>query len=232
MTKIIATILVLLQILLFIIYFGKFAVKWLNPSSKGQPIWVADRDRVLLFYSITFLFTSSILTKSIEKHSPFFEYFTLILIVSMTAMMVFFYYTKFMAFEPKQHIKKDDKKILISSSFKIKELSKVKLKEIVTPFLQKECFNSELNIFTKIIIENNLIHGKINCIELSKNKTISYSSIFVLMNEITEYGILDLFQDERKSLLLYIQNNFERGKKPIEYTNLEAAFAKWRKNNS
>lgn len=232
MTKIIATILVLLQILLFIIYFGKFAVKWLNPSSKAQPIWVANRDRVLLFYSIIFLFTSSVLTKSIEKHSPYLEYLALILIVVMTAMMVLFYYTKFMAFEPKQHIKKDDKKILISSSFKIKELSKVKLKEIVTPFLQKECFNSELNIFTNIIIENNLKHGKINCIELSKNKTISYSSIFVLMNEITEFGILDLFQDERKSLLLYIQNNFERGKTPIEYTNLEAAFAKWRKNNS
>jgi len=232
MIRIITVTLVLLQILLFILYFGKFVVKWLNPSSKSQPVWVADRDRILLFYSIIFLFTSLILINSTKKLSLYFVYTSLIIIIAMTIMMIVFYYKQFTVFKPKQHIKRDDKKILISSSFKIKELSKEELEEIVTPFLQKNCFNSELNIFINAIIENNLKDGKINCIEQSKSKAISYNSIFVLMNEITVFGILDLFEDERKNLLLYIQNNFNRGEKTIEYTNLQAAFSKWRKNNS
>ncbi|MEC4151253.1 hypothetical protein VSO93_13470 [Myroides odoratimimus] len=114
------------------------------------------------------------------------------------------------------------------STFKLKDLSPLELKEINSEFHQY--FDNYQDI-TNEWGKNNGNLDKFNCIHKEKNKMVGYKKIFELLDKVIEDGILDLFDNERTKLYNFIIQNFTRNGEIIDKDNLNAAYCKWRKNN-
>ena len=72
------------------------------------------------------------------------------------------------------------------------------------------------------------IESKISIIsQASRSKEITYNWLFDFLNEYVKGGILQTFGEDRKELLLIIQNNFSKRGENFIYKNLESRYCDW-----
>ncbi len=228
--KITSIILLGIQIITFCAHNKYSFEKWITCSNTIKKGWINKRDNYLLFQFLCFLTISILLIQGFENSNTPWAYALSILIFALTATQIIFYDTKFKIFEPFR-VTRSDSKILLSEKFVLKTIAEDELMDLIQNDYTN-CFRSELKYFKQIFIEEKTSATKLVCThKVHRSKKIGYLKIFNLMHDLSENGILDLMEGERKKLLSFIIQNFQRGDENIIKKNLNPAYTTWLNNN-
>ncbi|UAB82867.1 hypothetical protein INR75_11560 [Zunongwangia sp. SCSIO 43204] len=217
----------IIQIVSFFIYNRHFIINWISDSSNSKIRWVKKRDRFILFLSIYFLFISYFISVKIVHTSENITYLFSGLMLAMTLTIISFYCTKFKIFDPGVRKRVNSKgKIIIRENFALKKISESDLFQLIENSY-KDSFSSDFIDFKRIFIDRDEEIKKLICIDVDRNKKVGYSKIFELMHDLSENGILDLWDEDRKNFIKFVKNNFQRGNKIIVEKNLDSSYSKW-----
>lgn len=230
--KIIALILFLVQILSFSFYNGKHLLKWILPNTKIKVKWVNSRDRFVLMLSLCFIIVSLVLAKEIRIDNNKLSYFYSLIIFLMTIVMLLFHFKSFKVFQVKSSTNKTvRRKIIIRDKFELREITESEL-EVLIENKYKAYFSSGFEMFKYIFIDKKNSSGKLICVfKTERSKKYSYIKIFELMDELSENGILDLWDEERAKLIEFITKNFQLGDAIVIKDNLNSAYSRWLQKN-
>lgn len=230
--KIIVLLLFLIQILSFSFYNGKHFLKWILPNTKIKDKWVNNRDRFILVLSICFIIISLFLAKEIRIENNKLSYFYSFIIFLMTIVMLLFHFKNFKVFQVKFSTNKTvRRKIIIRDKFKLREISESELLGLIEN-KYKAYFSSDFETFKCIFIDKKNSLDKLMCVfKTERSKRYSYVKIFELMDELSENGILDLWDEERAKLIEFITQNFQLGNTIVIKDNLNSAYSRWLQKN-
>lgn len=224
--KILVNLFLLTQIVTFCNYNKNHLLNWINEDTitKNERV----NDKIILIITICYLMISTSFINSMSFEYNILNYFYLLLILSMTILSILFYVTNFETFNNKIIAKTKSKKdFIVRKKFLIRKITEIELAALINEFY-RDSFSSDFQTFKRIFINSDFKGEKLVCIDKTqKSKRIGYVKIFELIDELSEYGILDLWEEERAEFKLFVINNFKRGDEKINNSNLDSAYTKW-----
>lgn len=222
-----AITLFIIQLVSFFIYNRHFFLNWISTTSNSKTRWVKKRDRLILILSLYFLIISYFISKRIVYVNENLTYVFTGLMLAMTLTIILFHWTKFKIFQPGVRKRINSKKeIIFNEDFKLKKISESDLRTLINNSYS-DSFSSDFEDFKRVFIDRDEDGKKLVCMNIELSKEIGYSKIFELMHDLSENGILDLWNNDRKNFIKFVKNNFQRGNKTIVKKNLESSYSKW-----